>query len=192
MIGKKNVVFGFLFLALSAILGPVMIVKYIPDVQATATAKQEKIGFLQQAAESGFEVDLEPMDAKTLAQANTKAVLALSADLNSQSAMDMIKGGPHAHGNLEALLNIVVGIFLGFVAAKRLFKQIISWMFIIGTLMHAGLLYASRALGQGWADSIMFSPVGPVGPALIVLGLVLCGVIAITGFRGEPVRDKLM
>ena len=192
MIGKKNIVFGFFFLAVSAILGPVMIVSYVPQVQITALEKQEKVGFIQQAAEDDYEVNLEAMTAQQMAKANTEAVLALSADLNSQSAMDMIKGGPHAHGNLEALLNIVVGLFLGFVAANTMLKQAISWIFIAGTLLHSGLLYLQRALGQEWAGSIMESAAGPVGPALILLGLVLCGIVAVTGYRGEPVRDRLI
>lgn len=191
MIGKKNIIFGFFFLAISALLGPVMIVSYIPQVAATETDKQEKVGAIQQAAAEGFEKDLEPMTAKQIAEANTKALLALSANLNSQSNMDSIKGGPHAHGNLESLLNIAVGIFLGFVMARPLLKQIISWALIAGTLLHSGLLYLARALGQTWADSIMSSPVGPVGPALILIGLILCGIVAIQGYRGEPVKDGL-
>lgn len=192
MIGKKNIVFGFFFLAVSALLGPVMLLSYLPQVQITALEKQEKIGFIQQAAEDGYEANLEPMTAKQIAKANTEAVLALSADLNSQSAMDNIKGGPHAHGNLEALLNIVVGLFLGFVAASTLLKQTISWLFIVGTLMHSGLLYLQRALGQEWAGGLMESAAGPVGPALILLGLVLAGIAAATGYRGEPVRERLI
>ncbi len=191
MIGKKNIIFGFFFLALTALLGPVMILSYVPQVGEAAALKQQKVGALQQVAADGFEKDLEPMSAKQIAEANTHAILALSSSLNSQAAMDEIKGGPHAHGNLESLLNIVVGIFLSLVAAKPLMKQLISWVFIVGTILHSGLLYLSRALGQTWADSIMSSPVGPAGPALILIGLILCGIVAIQGYRGEPVKDGL-
>lgn len=191
MIGKKNIIFGFFFLAISALLGPIMIISYTPQVGEAASQKQQKVGAIQQAANDGFEIDLEPMTAKQIAEANTHAILSLSSSLNSQAEMDDIKGGPHAHGNLESLLNIVVGIFLSMVTANAMLKQVVSWLFILGTLLHSGLLYLSRALGQTWADSIMASPIGPVGPALILIGLILCGIVAIQGYRGEPVKDGL-
>ena len=189
MIGKKNIVFGFLYLALSAALGPMMIVKYFPDVASAESVKQEKVGKLQQAAQSGFEVDLEPMTPEQIAKANTGAILSLSARLNANTPIDMVRSGPHAHGNLEALLNIAVGILLCFLAVHRTLKQVLSWVFILGTLFHSGLLYLANGMGMSFAQSLMATPVVYIGPVLILLGLVLAGITAALGFRGTVETD---
>lgn len=189
MIGKKNIVFGFIYLVFTAALGPVMILNYSGDVAVAEAAKQQKLGALQVAASNGFEVDLEPMSAEQIAKANTAALLALSANLNSEAPIDAIKGGPHTHGNLEALLNIVVGVVLCFLAVPLLFKQIISWVFIIGALGHSGLLYLAVALGLPWAQALLISPVGYIGPSLILLGLLLAGIAAAMGYKGRLVTD---
>ncbi len=187
MIGKKNIVFGFIYLVFTAALGPVMILNYFGDV--AEAAKQQKLGALQVAEANGFEVDLEPMSAEQIAKANTAALLALSANLNSKAPVDAIKSGPHTHGNLEALLNIVVGLVLGFLAVPLLFKQVISWVFILGALGHSGLLYLAVALSLPWAQALLVSPVGYIGPSLILLGLLLTGIAAAIGYKGRLVTD---
>lgn len=189
MTGKKNIVFGFIYLVFTAALGPVMILNYSGDVAVAEAAKQQKLGALQVAASNGFEADLEPMSAEQIAKANTAALLALSANLNSEAPIDAIKGGPHTHGNLEALLNIVVGVVLGLLAVPLLFKQVISWIFIVGTLGHSGLLYLAVALSLPWAQALLISPVGYIGPSLILLGLLLAGIAAAIGYKGRLVTD---
>jgi hypothetical protein len=189
MIGKKNIVFGFFYLALTAALGPYMIITYYGDVASSETVKQEKIGALQQARDSGYEADLEKMNAEQIAKANTEALLALSARLNSRAPIEEIKGGPHSHGNLEALLNIAVGLVLCFVAAPALFKQTVSWLLIAGTLAHSGLLYLATGLQLPWAGALLGGWFGYLGPILILAGLMLAGVAALVGFRGSLVKD---
>lgn len=190
MIGKKNVVFGFFFLLLTAALGPVMIVKYSGDVAASETDKQQKVGALQQARDSGYEVDLEKLNAEQIAKANTDALLALSARLNSRVPIDEIKTGPHAHGNLEAILNILVGVLLGFLAIPAVFKQLISWSFILGTLGHSGLLFLAVVVQLPWAGDLLGSWFGYIGPSLILIGLLLAAIGAAMGFNGGLVKDK--
>ncbi|OGI45947.1 MAG: hypothetical protein A2151_04520 [Candidatus Muproteobacteria bacterium RBG_16_65_34] len=189
MIGKKNIVFGFLYLVLTAALGPLMIAQHFEPRNAAESAKQEKLGALQQAAESGYEVNLQPMKPEEIAKAAAGATLAVSARLNAQAPIDAIKGGPHAHGNLEALLNIAVGIALAFIAVPVVFKQVISWVFIAGAVLHSGLLYLVVVLQQPWAAKILGSPFGVIGPLLILLGLALAGIAAAMGFKGQPVKD---
>lgn len=189
-IGKKNIVFGFIYLVFTAALGPVMIVKYFGDVAVAEAAKQEKLSALQVVAANGFEINLEKMTPEQIGKTNTSALLALSARANSQMPIDAIKGGPHTHGNLEALLNIVVGLVLGFLAVPALFKHIISWIFIVGALGHSGLLYLAVALGLPWAQALLASPAGYIGPSLILLGLLLAGIAAALGFKGKVVTDN--
>lgn len=189
MIGKKNIVFGFLYLVLTASLGPLMIIQHYPDVQVAELDKQKKVGALQEAVNAGFEQDLEPMTPEQIAKTNSHAILSLSAKSNSQVAIDGIKGGPHAHGNLEAMLNIVVGFLLCFLAIHPMFKQTISWIFIVGTVMHSGLLYLAVALEQTWAAALMGGPVAYIGPILVLLGLLLAGIATLLGFRGSIEPD---
>ena len=184
MIGKKNIVFGFLYLVLTASLGPYMVVKMQPDVGIAQSEKQAKVGRLQQLKINQFEEDLEKLTARQIAEANTDGILAINKLLNSRLPIDGVKGGPHAHGNLEALLNIVAGIVLCFIAVAPLFKQIISWVFIAGAILHSGMLYLLN-LDQAWALTLL-----PLGPWLVLLGLLLMGVAAFMGFKGQVVTDN--
>ncbi len=183
MIGKKNIVFGFLYLVLTASLGPYMVVKMLPDVGVAQSEKQAKVGRLQQLKINQFEEDLEKMTAEQIAQANTDGILAMNKLINSRMPVDSIKAGPHAHGNLEALLNIVAGLVLCFIAVATWFKQIISWIFILGAVLHSGMLLMLN-LGQSWALTLL-----PVGPWLVLLGLFLMGIAAFIGFKGQLVKD---
>ena len=188
MVGKKNVVFGFLFLATTAALGPLMVVKY-DDWAVVNTEKQQMVGLLQGLKAGDYEEDpetLEDLQAKPLAIANAEAIIAMNKVGAHEFEIDFIKGGPHAHGNLESLLNIVVGIALCFIAAPLRLKQAVSMMFIIGTIMHSGLLYLERVFMFPWASTLLNLGVGPV---LILLGLVMMGGMAIRGFRGEIVKE---
>lgn len=190
MIGKKNVIFGFFYFVLTASLGPYMILKYYDDVATSEAAKQQKVGALQQARDSGYEVDLEKMNAEQIAKADADALLALSARLNSRLPIEEIKGGPHSHGNLEAMLNILVGVVLCFLAVPAAFKQVISWSFIIGALGHSGLQYLAIAVQLPWAGELLGGWFGYIGPSLILLGLLLTGIAAAIGFNSSLVKDK--
>ncbi len=183
MIGKKNIVFGFLYLVATAFLGIVMVDRY-EDFGAAMVEKQAAVGRLQQLKENGFEEELEPLSAEQIARANTDGILALNKVRNEEMGIDMIKGGPHAHGNLESLLNIAAGIALMFIAVAPWFKQLISWLFILGAVFHSGMLYLSRVLDQAWAETLLVA-----GPPLVLLALLAIGIAALIGWRGEIVRD---
>ena len=185
MIGKKNIVFGFLYLVLTAALGPYMVQTVFPDIETASTAKQEQIGALQLMAANDFEQDLEPMTAAQIARANSTALLALNAALNAEDTLDAIKGGPHAHGNLEALLNIAAGIVLGLLAVGPLFKQLISWLFLLGALLHSGSLYLVTVFQTAWAMPVLSSGIGPI---LLLIALLLIGIAAAIGYRGRAVE----
>jgi len=189
MIGKKNLVFGFFYLVLTASLGPMMIVNNFP-VQADAEAsKQAVMGKLQQAVGNDFLNDnLETMTAEQIAKNNSNAILSLSSRFNADEPIDQVRNA-HAHGNLESILNILVGFLLCFVAISPTFKQVISWTFIAGAIFHSGMLYLAQGLQLQWVVSLMGTPVAMIGPILILAGLTLAGLAALLGFRGEIVRD---
>lgn len=192
MIGKKNIVFGFFYLVLTAALGPVMIVNYSGAVASAQAQRHEKVGALQQSAASDY-VDSSTLDTMTptqIAKQDAAAILSISAVMNAQAPIDAIKGGPHTHGNLESVLNILVGLMLCFVAAAKWFKQVVSWVFIIGALGHSGLLYLAIGLHLPWAGGLLTSWVAYIGPSLILIGLFLAGVAATMGFKGQLITDK--
>lgn len=185
MIGKKNVVFGFLYLVFTAALGPYMLTTLYGDFTATSAEKQQQMAKIAQVRTDGYELELEPLSAAQIAKMNTDGLLAMNKADNARGPIDAIKGGPHAHGNLEALLNVAAGISLVFIATAGWFKQLISWVFILGALLHSGLLYL-RAFNIEWAGSLLNTGIGPI---LVLLGFLLLGVAAAVGWRGEPVRD---
>ncbi len=185
MIGKKNIVFGFIYLVFTAALGPYMINYMFPDIKVAQQSKQETVGRLQQLAENDFEEDLDALPTDEIVRANTEGILALNQQANARAPLDSMKGGPHAHGNLEAVLNIVTGLVLCFLAAPVLIKQAISWIFIAGTLLHSGMLYL-RAFDIAWAGKLLGLGVGPI---LILVGLLLAGISAAIWFRGSIVSD---
>jgi hypothetical protein len=188
MIGKKNIVFGFVFMVTTVALGPVMVFMY-EDWGAANGEKQQVVGKLQQLKASDFAMNpdtLEDLSAKQLAIANSESILSMNKVSAAEFSIDYIKGGPHAHGNLESLLNIVVGVVLCFIAAPLMLKQAVSWIFIVGTLMHSGLLYLERVFMLPWASTLLGTG---IGPGLIMLGLLLMGWLAFKGFQGELVKD---
>jgi hypothetical protein len=188
MVGKKNIVFGFLLLVCTASLGPLMVFMY-EDWGAANGEKQGVVGKLQALKAGDFSEDpetLEDLTAKQLAIANANSIIAMNKVGAIEFSIDYIKGGPHAHGNLEALLNIVVGIVLCFIAVPKLWKQVVSWVFIIGALMHGGLMIFERVFEMGWAATLVQTG---IGPAFILLGLLSMGILTFIGFKGELVKD---
>jgi hypothetical protein len=186
MVGKKNIVFGFIYLVLTAALGPYMVKEIFPGIDAASTDKQAAVGELQLLANSDFERDLVPLSGEAIAKTNSRALLALNSLMGAEEVVDAIKGGPHAHGNLEALLNIAAGLALCFVAAGILVKQLISWLFILGALLHSGMLYLAIVFNLAWAGEVLQLGIGPL---LLLLALLLMGIVTAFGFRGEVVRD---
>lgn len=178
MEGKKNIVFGFVYLIATASLGLVM-VGMTGQVGDAAATKQERISELEQGLQSGFMMGNPD-------EITGEAVMAVNAFLNAQQPIDGIKGGAHAHGNLESVLNIIVGILLLFLAIPPMFKQVISWLFILATLLHSGMLYLSNpsVLGWGWAGAVLETGIGPFA---LLAGF---GLMAIAVFMGlKPQRQ---
>lgn len=76
---------------------------------------------------------------------------------------------------------------LCFLAVPILFKELISWLFIVGTLLHSGLLYLTAVFSLPWAGQLLGFGIGPI---LLLIGLLLAGIAAAIGFRGVPVVDS--
>lgn len=186
---RINIAFGFIFLALSAALGPYMVTKLHPTANQAQEGRVTATGKLAEVAGANYDdpETLGPITADKLGRLATEAVLAINREINARAPIDAVRAGPHAHGNLEALLNIVVGVVMLFVSCRRaLMKQVIGWLFILGTLLHSGMLYLVVVFNQAWAGQILGTGIGPV---MILLGLLLAGIATAIGFKGEIVRD---
>ena len=175
--GKKNVVFGLFYLVLTALLGPYMVVTYFGPLQAEEQAHAAAVGELTRAVETGVDGQI--------AQAQSDAILSLNRQQTAAGPIDQIKGGPHAHGNLEALLNIVIGVLIGFLVVGTAWKEAISWLFIGGAVLHSGMLYLGTVLGQGWAWAVLNTGLGGL---MILAGLLVAGAASVKGFEARPAR----
>lgn len=182
MIGKKNIAFGFLYLVITASLGPYMIVKLLPDQAAVLKEKQVTVGQLQTMKTNDFTKDLDPMKPADIAKANTAGILTLNKLVNVNNELEMPRNA-HVHGNLESVLNILAGLTLCFVAVGRLFKQIISWLFISGALLHSGSMVL-LTFGIAWANYTL-----RIGPFFVLAALLTLGIATAIGFKGQLVQD---
>lgn len=185
---RITIAFGFLFLAASAALGPYMLLKLHPTATAAQEARVEATGKLAEVAGANYDdpETLAPITADKLGRIVTEAVLSINREINARAPIDAVRSGPHVHGNLEALLNIAVGVALLFVRLPGAWmKPAIGASFVVGTLLHSGMLYLAVVFQQAWAGRILATGIGPV---LILLGLVAAGLALAFGFKGEVVR----
>ena len=164
MNGKINIIFGFFFLALTAVLGPAFLV---PQLGAKGAMMNETAQLVEEV--KGAAVD-ENLEAK-----QSKAITGLFGALKGQ---DVRGKAAHSHGNLEALLNIVAGFILLSLVIPGPFKALLSLLFILGAVFHSGMLYLGMVFGQSWAFKLLL-----VGEISLLAGLVLMGVAAVIGIK---------
>lgn len=164
MNGKINIIFGFFFLALTAVLGPAFLV---PQLGAKGALMNETAKLVEEV--KGAAVD-EGFEAK-----QSKAITGLFDALKG----DNIRGkSAHSHGNLESLLNIVAGFILLALVIPAPFKALLSLLFIVGAVFHSGMLYLGMVFGLSWAFKLLL-----VGEISLLAGLVLMGVAAVIGIK---------
>ncbi len=87
-----------------------------------------------------------------------------------QSPQHALLKAAHAHGNLESVLNIIIGYLLCRLALDAWIARTVSVLLIIGALFHSGMLYLAGA-GFGWAGSLT-----PIGGISIVVSMLLMGI----------------
>lgn len=189
MIGQKNIVFGFIYLAITAAVGGVMILGHFDARSAAETNKRLQLGALQQIVVDDYEVNLEQITPLALAKTNSQAILAISNRINVQKPISTLRSGAHTHGTADALLNIAAGFLLLFLTAPAWVKQTISWMFISGAVLHSGMLFLVSVFGQTWATLFLNGPPGAIGRGLTLAGLILAGIAAAKWFNPIPVTD---
>jgi uncharacterized membrane protein YgdD (TMEM256/DUF423 family) len=76
----------------------------------------------------------------------------------------------HAHGNLESLLNIVIGYLLCRLSLDTWLAKTASILLIIGAVFHSGMLYLG---GLGVTAAFNLTPVGAIS---LVATMLLMGI----------------
>ncbi len=169
MSGKINMVFGFFYLTLTAVLGPAYLVPQLYENRAVMEEAGKAVADLKSSldAGAGAGVNLEEKGSAAL----VKAFEALKRQhVNGKSA--------HSHGNLEALLNIVAGFVLLTLAIPGSFRALLTILFLMGAVFHSGMLYLGMVFGIGWAFKLLI-----LGEVSLLAGLVLMGVAVIIGIK---------
>lgn len=188
---KLNIAFGFVLFIFSAGLGPFMVSQIMDQTSSRNNALSEKLnalGKIQSYQENGFKDELD--DKPELVKVGTvlaNGIRTMNGEMDKLKEFAGIKTA-HAHGNLESVLNIVVGLVLLFMAAPAIVRMLISLLFIFGALFHSGLMYLVYypPLGKpDWALSLFQTGIGPV---LILLGLVSMAVASILWLKGPDIE----
>ncbi len=179
---RQNIISGLLLFFAAVMLGPYMILTLGHNEEsreeALNRAAQELSSTLQSYDEQG--INAEGRSADDLAVAAARALSVQFAGAEAEKREHDIKVA-HAHGNLEGLLNVLIGLFLMGLAVSNWFKQLISWLFIVGSWLHGGSMVLA-SWGLGFMTNLL-----PIGAPLLVIALVLL-IIAVV--IGKPGRDK--
>jgi amino acid transporter len=176
MNGKVNIVFGFIYLATTAVLGPVLLVPGKGEIARTFGATTEAV----QRVSEGVEEGLPAPPAEAPGETTGRAVVSIMDYLKAEKSLGFVASAAHAHGNLEGLLNIVAGLVILALAIPASYKALLSLIFILGALFHSGMLYLAAVFGLSWAGNFTL-----IGAIAIVAGLLLTGVACIFGIKTE-------
>lgn len=87
-----------------------------------------------------------------------------------QSQQHAMLKAAHVHGNLESVLNILIGYLLCRLALDAWIAKTVSILLIVGALFHSGMLYLA-GLGVGFAPALL-----PIGAISVVLSMLLMGI----------------
>ncbi|MBI5048978.1 MAG: hypothetical protein HZB54_08540 [Deltaproteobacteria bacterium] len=162
MNGKINIVFGFIYFAFTAVLGPTVLVPHFSVTQQAMEKTAQSVGNVKQEA--------QPTSASTAE--------ALSSILDYLKVAKPMAKGAHSHGNLEALLNIAAGVVLLSLAIPASFKALLSIIFLVGAVFHSGMLYLGSVFHLYWAFNLTV-----IGAIAIIAGLVGTGIASFIGIK---------
>ena len=172
---NKNVLSGLLLFSISILIGPYLMGTFSDEQLMPALMKQFTEARELQGALAGFDEATD--DAARAAAADNVAVAA------GKTAIEGLKAGQvedrwdnfkfsHAHGNLQGILNILVGLVLAQLVIAAKFREVISWLFIAGSWGHAGFFIAGNFLVTEYREvGFFFLSNAKFGGGLLILGL---------------------
>jgi len=175
MSGKINMVFGFFYLTLTAVLGPAYLVPQLYANRAVLEEAGKAVAELKSGVEAG------PVAGEVSAGKDSAALVKVYEALKRQHVNGK---SAHSHGNLEALLNIVAGFVLLTLSIPGSFRALLTILFLGGAVFHSGMLYLGMIFGVGWAFKLLI-----LGEVSLLSGLALMGVAVIIGVK-KPLRPS--
>jgi len=164
MNGKINIVFGFIYFAMTAVLGPTMLVPHMGSSMQAMKSAGQTVDKVKEDIQKGNQIP-----------DNATALSGIMDYLKSEKAPGK---AAHTHGNMEAILNIVAGVVLLSLAIPTNFKALLSMLFLIGAVFHSGMLYLGGVFGMTWAYN--FAVIGVIA---IIAGLSLMGIACFIGIK---------
>ena len=160
---RINIVSGLLLFSISIVLGPYMMgtLQEEESFVSAQTELREAFGDIRttheplrdRTDEETGETVAAAFDLADVGAATVAAGRAARAHVNWQFTnfrRDNI-AFTHAHGNLQGMLNILVGLFLGYLAVPVIARYLISLGFIVGSWWMVGALFLGNLMGQTWA-----------------------------------------
>jgi len=180
---KQNIISGLLLFCISIVIGPYMM-RGLQQEEAQVAANTElraAFGALSAArkvneAETQEDDEATPaLDVATARAATAHVNYAFASFRKNHLKMT------HTHGNLQGMLNILVGLFLARIAINRWQMQIISWGMIAGSWIMVGSLFLGNVFGQRWA----FQAIAPGGTVLIIALFALTAAVIFKGFKDD-------
>jgi hypothetical protein len=197
---KQNIISGLLLFSISITIGPYLM-RGLSQEEAMVNAQselREAFGELRAArtpiasesedaalGDNGDAVRSEASLAEVDILANA-AARASTAHVNYYFAQ-FRQGNltmTHAHGNLQGMLNILIGLFLANLAISKRQQLIISWGFIVGSWTMVGSLLLGNVFDLRWA----FAGIYPGGIILILSLFALTFAVIVKGF-GERAQS---
>lgn len=184
---NKNVLSGLLLFSVSILIGPYLMGTFAKDNLGPAgmkvfTEARELQGALVEFDEAGDEVAKAAATEKVAVAAGKTTVEQLKYG-QVESRWGNFKFS-HAHGNLEGILNILMGFVLAQLAIAVKFREVISWLFIAGSWGHAGFFIAGNFLITENRDvAFFFLTNAKFGGMLLIAGLWLTVIALIMHMR---------
>ncbi|MEE8294827.1 MAG: hypothetical protein V3R64_03870 [Sphingomonadales bacterium] len=184
---NKNVLSGLLLFSISILIGPFLMGPFADEHLGPAGMKVFTEARELQGALAGFE---EAGD--EVAKAGAVDQVAIAA---GKTTIEQLKYGQvesrwgnfkfsHAHGNLQGILNILMGLVLAQLAIAVKFREVISWLFIAGSWGHAGFFIAGNFLiTENREVAFFFLTNAKFGGGLLILGLWLTAIAMIMHMR---------
>lgn len=185
---NKNVLSGLLLFSVSILIGPWLMMSFAKDQlgpagMAVFTEARGLQGALAEVEGAGDEV--------AKAAATEKVAVAAGKTTIEQIIYGQVESRwgnfkfSHAHGNLEGILNILMGFVLIQLAIAAKFREVISWLFIVGSWTHAGFFIAGNFLvSVNPGIGRFFLVNGKYGGVLLILALWLTVVALVMHMRG--------
>jgi|GEM_PF-3208164 len=189
---RQNIIAGLLLFLITISLGPYMM-RGLKNEEALVDAQTELMQSFAalRASENAISMrdagggEADDISEQSAPKLQDVSALALAATRATRAHVNYTFANfrrdnvtfTHAHGNLQGMLNILVGLFLGKLAVHAIARQLLSLGFIAGAYGMAGSAFLGNMLGQVWALQFMI-----YGGAILIASI--AGLLLVVLFRG--------